>query len=100
MKKEIKFILIALLILIIGQNGYSQIIISSPDEKIKQQLFITIGLEPEIITSVGYMHTVGVSGKKINWNLGASIKFAPLLIAKGAWRANLTTAADWKTSER
>ncbi len=100
MKKEIKLILITVLILITSQSGYSQLIISAPDEKIKQQFFITIGLEPEIVTSVGYMHNVGSPGKTVDWNLGASIKFAPLLITKGAWRANLTTAANWKTSEK
>jgi len=99
MKKEIKFILITILILITRQSGYCQLIIST-NKKIKQQVFISIGLEPEITTSIGYMHVVGSSGKTLDWNLGASIKFAPLLIAKGAWRTNLTTAADWKTSEK
>lgn len=100
MKKEIKLILTTVLILITRQSGYCQLIISTPNEKIKQQFFITIGLEPEITTSIGYTHVIGTPGKTLDWNLGASIKFAPLLVTKGAWRANLTTAAGWKTSEK
>lgn len=100
MNKKIKPILMIILILIIRQSGYSQLIISSSDEAVKQDFFISIALEPEMVTSLGFMHTAGVSGKKANWEVGTSIKFAPLLIAKGAWRANLITAADWKTSEK
>jgi hypothetical protein len=93
---KIAAIVIAFLVSI---KGNTQAIIFPRKEITQNQLFVSIGFEPELVSTVGYIHLVGNSNKKINFHLGAGLKFDPLVISK-AWRSNLITTADWRFSNR
>lgn len=74
--------------------------VKAPGENISTNtLFVTIGAEPEIITSVGYLHRIGRQSGILNYQLGGSIKLAPIVISNGSWRANFIAVANWKMSE-
>lgn len=100
MKNILKFLVSTLFVSAIIQKGNCQLAISSPNENIHQQFFISIGLEPELVSTIGYMHELKMTVKKNKFYAGASIKFDPLLITKSAWRANIVTAADWRISDK
>lgn len=100
MKKSFPFIASLLSFFWIIQKGTCQLAISSPNENIHHQFFISIGIEPELVSSIGYMHELKMTVKKTKFYAGASTKFDPLLVTKGAWRGNLITAADWRISKK
>lgn len=59
-----------------------------------QYVFIKFGMEPELVTTLGYTQVVARKAD-VNWSVGSSIKFAPLLLGNGAMRVNLIQSADW-----
>lgn len=77
----------------------SQPVVTAPEKPASNQLFISIGLEPELVTTIGYTHFIGNTSKNVDYHAGASLKFAPLIISNGAWRFNLINAANWRMSE-
>jgi hypothetical protein len=71
--------------------------IKVPGEPIQpNHIFITVGAEPEIVTTLGYVHSVGQKNNPVNFQLGGSIKLAPLIVSNGAWRANFISTAGCK----
>lgn len=99
MGDSLKPILLSFLFLLIAFRGNGQPVIAPPGEPALNQVFVSIGLEPEIVTTVGYLHFIGSRGKNLNFYAGGSIKLAPLLISSGAWRANAITAVDYNISD-
>ncbi len=75
--------------------------VKAPGEIIMpNKVFVTVAAEPEIVTTVGYVHSVGKNNRSVNFQIGGSVKLAPLIISHGAWRANIITVADWKLSNK
>ena len=75
--------------------------IKIPGEHIKpNNIFITVAAEPELVTTLGYVHLVTQKNNPVNFQLGGSVKLAPLIISNGAWRADFISALDWKLSNR
>ncbi len=93
-------ITIACITLIIGSHLKSEgQFLAAPKQLVsKNQVFLNLGLEPEMVTTIGFAHLIG-KGKTFNIHLGGSLKLAPLLITKGAWRANFASFAHWKMNE-
>jgi hypothetical protein len=92
-----RWIVLANFIFIINANGQ---FVKTPNEKISpNNIFITLSAEPEIVTCIGYLHSVGKQERKVSFQLGGSIKLAPVIISNGAFRANFITVANWKISE-
>jgi hypothetical protein len=99
MKIHKKFLLIAIILTFTLSEGKSQTIDPGYDKPVSSQLFITIGLEPALVTTIGYTHLMGNFDKNIDYHLGLSLKFAPLIISSGAWRLNLINSANWRMSQ-
>jgi hypothetical protein len=57
---------------------------------IRQFVTVSIGLEPELITTVAYRHDIknGIKGNSIY--LGPSVKLAPMALVNSAWRLDFT----------
>ena len=86
--------------LVITREANAQFV-KAPGENIYlNTFFVTIGAEPEIITSVGYLHKIGRQSGTLNYQLGGSIKLAPIIISNGSCRANFLAIANWKMSEQ
>ena len=100
MKNTFEFIISIVCFIAITQKGNCQLAISSPNENMHGQFFVSIGLEPELVSTIGYMHKVGDTKMSTKYYAGASLKFDQLLIKKGAWRGNLLTAADYRISDK
>jgi hypothetical protein len=47
-------------------------------------------MEPEWVSTIGYRHLVSTKENKLDFYLGGSFKFPPLLVEKGVLRLNLT----------
>ncbi|MEJ7685139.1 MAG: hypothetical protein WKG06_46290 [Segetibacter sp.] len=92
---------IACITLIIGSYSKSEgQFLAAPKQLVSQnQVFLNVGLEPEMVTTIGFAHLIGKEGKAFDIHLGGSLKLAPLLITKGAWRANFISFANWKMNE-
>ncbi len=100
MKFILKIFNIIFLILAINAKGKCQFIKVPGENILTNKIFISVAAQPEIVTTVGYVHSVRKRNTSINFQLGGSIKLAPLIIANGAWRANLITVADCKLSDK
>src|SRR5690554_4101468 len=103
-KKYLNFLLkifgIIFLIILINTKGKCQFI-RTPDENIQpNNIFVTVSAEPEIVTTLGYVHSIGQKNNTVNFQLGGSIKFAPLIVSNNAWRANFVSVSDWKLSNK
>ncbi len=92
----------ATIVLVVSLNikGACQFINTSSGNILVNRVFITFGAEPGFVATVGYVHSVGQKENAINFQLGGSVKFAPLILANGAWRANFLTVADWKLNDK
>lgn len=95
--RKLTFILLSLFFTVSG--GVSQPLHSPPGSPVNSQIFISVSLEPELVTTVGYLHPIGRSGKNLDFHIGAGLKFAPLILTNKAVRANLIGAVDWDISE-
>ncbi len=100
MKNSCGFIISMLFFSAVAQNANGQLAISSANENEPNQFFVSIGLEPELVSSIGYIHVVGHTKMSTKFYAGASLKFDPLLIKNGAWRGNLITAVDYRISDK
>ena len=95
-----KFSAFIFLILVTNTKGKCQFL-KVPGQNIQpNNIFITVAAEPEIVTTIGYVHSVGQRNNPVNFQLGGSVKLAPLIVSNGAWRANLLSAADWKLGNK
>lgn len=100
MKNLSKIIPSVVLFIFINVAGKCQGTLLPPDEAQPDQLFLQVGLEPGIVSTIGYTHRIGQTNKRTAFYAGAGIKFAPLLISKGAWRSNLIMAMDWEMANK
>lgn len=100
MKNLLKIIPSIMLFVFINVAGKCQGTLLPPDEAQPNQLFLKVGLEPEIVSTIGYIHQIGNNDKKVGFHAGLSMKFEPLLISNGAWRANIIAAMDWKMTDK
>lgn len=99
MKYESIFFVIAALLTFSSLEGKSQPIISPSNATRPNQIFISIGLEPELVTTIGYTHLALSPGKNVDFHVGASVKLAPLIFSNGAWRFNIIGLTNWKISD-
>lgn len=98
MKEIAKILYITTFFLLVAVTGNCQLESFSPDEILPNQVFVDFGFEPEVVTTIGYTQMVKKYGGKADIRLGASVKFAPLIVSHGAWRINLISVTDWKMS--
>lgn len=49
----------------------------------ENQIFISVGLEPELVTTIGYTYLAMSPGENVNLHVGASVKLAPLILTNG-----------------
>ena len=94
-----KFLSLIFLILCTNTKGKCQFIKVPGDNIQPNNIFITVAAEPEIVTTLGYVHSAG-KNNSANFQLGGSVKLAPLIVSNGAWRANFIMASDWKLSHK
>lgn len=95
-----KLIIIFPIMIAVGLHVKSQPLISPPGFTSQNQVFISVGLEPELVTTVGYMHLIRQSGENLDFHVGAGLKFAPLILSNKAFRVNLIGALDWEMNNR
>jgi hypothetical protein len=99
MNRLLKFMFIPAILILTMSKGMCQTVGSPPGNPVSNQFFISIGLEPELVATIGFLHLAGTFNPNVEYHIGSSIKFAPLIIANGAWRLNFINAASWKMSE-
>lgn len=103
MRYESKFIFIAAILIFSSLEGKSQPVISPPGATLQSQIFISVGLKPELVTTIGYTHLALSSGENVDFHVGASLKLAPLMLSNEAWRLNVIgltgcqLSKTWKT---
>lgn len=78
---------------------FAQTIVPSYEGPVAHQVFINIGLEPEMKITLGYRYLVSKNENETNIYLGGSLKFAPLLTSNAAYRINFSQGVDFKVSE-
>ena len=76
----------------------AQVLLPTENSEGNHQLFLQIGFEPELITSIGYAHKI--SNRNNGIHVGASIKLAPLIIKNQAYKVNFFTSLNYKFSEK
>src|SRR5690606_157576 len=76
-----------------------QTLVTAHGDPVTHQLFLSNGLEPEFVSTIGYTQLVGNPGKNLDYHMGASLKFAPLIFSTGAWRFNFINNLIWRMSE-
>lgn len=96
--QKLSFVLLPLLIAV--TRGMGQPISSPPGIPVQNQVFISVGFEPELVTTIGYIHLIGQSGGNLDFHMGAGVKFAPLILSNGAVRVNLIGAVDWNMPKK
>lgn len=94
MKQCYKIFLIS--ILFFHNASLAQVLVPNTDERVKHQLFLTTGLEPQWVSTLGYVYSPVNKHKDFNLSIGSSVKFPPLIVAEGSWRANLFSISTWK----
>lgn len=80
-------------------NSSAQLVFPSSEEGMKHHAYITTGLEPLWVSTLGYTHMIGKETDNVKMHIGSSVKVAPLIALRHAWRINFITAADWKWSK-
>lgn len=91
-----KLSIIYFIILAFVRPVSSQPLVSPPGVAAQNQVFVSVGLEPELVTTIGYTRLVTQFGKDLDFHMGASLKFAPLIISDESFRINVTGAMDWE----
>lgn len=94
-----KFVFITAILAFIHLKGVSQPVISPPGISQENQIFVSVGLEPELVTRIGYTHLALSPSESVDFHVGASVKLAPLILANGAWRFNAIGLTDWQMSK-
>lgn len=94
-----KYVLIILFFWLIHIIAYTQILIPETKNPAKQQILLSMGLEPEWVTTTGFRQRVNNSKNNSNFYLGGGLKFAPSIVSKGAKRFNFTQALDLHNSQ-
>lgn len=84
--------------LLLGFAAKSQVLLPAKNSDVNNQLFLQIGFEPELITTIGYAQKIRDANNKIH--VGASIKLAPLIIKNQAYKVNFFTTLNYKLSEK
>ncbi len=91
--KKIPLVIVIILATVLKLKG--QPLISPPGVSVHNQVFISVSLEPELVTTVGYTHLIGHTEKDLDFHIGTGLKFAPLILENKAFRFNLTGIMDW-----
>jgi hypothetical protein len=98
MKLSLKLNLILFFHLVVFRDSWAQLIFPASEDMRKNYVFITTGLEPVWVTTLGYTHMVGTEINQLKLHIGSRLTVAPLIALSNAWRVNLITAGDWKWS--
>lgn len=96
--KELK-VLIILFGLMLHTGSIAQIHITQGRDTSKHQAFISTGIEPHWVSTIGYTNHVALNDK-VNLYLGASLKVPIIILTSGAWRANIITGTSWNINKR
>lgn len=101
MQKLWRYILLSVLVYLSYETvGFCQESIIHPETRVSNQIFLKIGLEPEMVTTIGFTHLLGNTENKLAFGIGASLKLAPLILSNGARRFNIITVADWHMDKK
>ncbi|MEJ7683007.1 MAG: hypothetical protein WKG06_35155 [Segetibacter sp.] len=79
-------------------SAQSQVLLPAKGFNANNQIFLQIGFEPEMVTTIGYAHELSNATSKMH--LGGSIKLAPLITNNNAYKLNLFTSLNYKLSNR
>jgi hypothetical protein len=85
-------------ILVLGYTATAQVLLPAKNINVTNQVFLQIGFEPVLVTTMGYSRKVGDS--KSNMRVGGSIKLAPLITENSAYKVSLFTSLNYKISEK
>lgn len=91
-------LLIVFILLMLNTGANSQLLI--PERNPSQILYLNVGLEPEMVATVGYLIKVNKNANASHYYLGSSFKLAPMIITNHAWRWNITQAVSYKLSSQ
>jgi hypothetical protein len=91
---KVKYLLF--IFILFGQIAYGQIIIPNPAAQNKHLVFANSGLEPQVITTIGYRQLIREFDNDNRLYLGGSVKSAPLAKIFQAWRLNLNQTMEIK----
>lgn len=92
------FLVILLSTLAINVKVFGQLSETQKSNLSTNEIFVSIGLEPEWVSTIGYTHLIGNPQHKVNFRLGASLKLVPLAISNNIYRFNVISQANYKIS--
>lgn len=84
--------------LLLSFSSKSQGLLPGKNIDASNQIFLQIGFEPELVTTLGYSRKISDAKSKIR--LGGSIKLAPLILRNKAYKLNLFTSLNYKISDK
>jgi hypothetical protein len=92
------FILVMLISLLLMKKTYSQVLLPYHNTDFSGQFFLKIGLEPEIVTSIGYVKHFDIITS--NFYYGATLKFAPMILKNMPVKFNLFLSREYQLSNK
>ena len=99
-KNVMKKLCVFLVLLLFHLTAISQFIVPEANHPVKDQIFINIGLEPELVTTIGYVHLLNHGKNGSDFYLGGSLKAASLILKNDAWRFNLIQGISFPVSPK
>jgi hypothetical protein len=64
------------------------------------EIFLKIGLEPELVATIGYVKPLKKNKENTRYNIGAAIKIVPLIVNHKAFKCNLFVTRDFTLNEK
>jgi hypothetical protein len=95
-----KKLCVFLVLLLFHLKAISQFTVPETNHHISDQIFINIGLEPELVTTIGYVHLLKHGKNGNDFYLGGSLKAASLILKNGACRFNLIQGISFPVSSK
>jgi hypothetical protein len=81
-------------------KAISQFIVPETNHPVRDQIFINIGLEPELTTIIGYVYLINHGKNGNDFYLGGSLKAASLILKNEAWRFNFIQGISFPVSPK
>ncbi len=97
-KKTIKKIILVIFIFSLFIKANSQVLLPYRNTDFSSQFFLKIGLEPEVVTSIGYVKHFDIITS--NFYYGATLKFAPLILKDMPLKFNFFLSREYQLSDK
>jgi hypothetical protein len=96
----LKQIFTFLIVIVSMSFAHSQGVLPYVNDNFSGQIFLKIGLEPELVTTIGYIKPIKKDKENTLYTIGGAIKIAPLIVNHKAFKCNLFVTRDFTLNEK